>query len=200
MIQSGTIIFNHLSSDVIASIAGQVNITNNSITSNKIADGTIITADLDDDSITSEKIKDGEVTIDDIGANAVGSSEIAADAVGSSEIDNGAVDTPQIASDAVTYDKMAIKIRSGVETYAVNGSIISHDLDEEPTSVIVTPIHDENINGGGYALYANVYDVTSSNFKITLWYQEEGTSTLEEVDGTNPWDEIEVYWIAIYTP
>jgi hypothetical protein len=211
MILSDAITIAHLSDNVISSISGQVNITNNSITSEKIANKEIKTEDLDDDSITSAKIKDGEVTSGDIAAdavtsseiedNAVGSSEIAAGAVGSSEIASGAVDTPDIANGAVTYEKMEIKITCGLATNVQNQSTISHGLTNTPTSVIVTPVHDSSILGGGYVLYANVYNVDANSFDITLWYElEGGAGTINEVDGTAPWDTIDVYWIAMYRP
>ena len=58
MILADAITLAHLSDDVISSISGQVNITDDSITSEKIANKEVKTEDLDDNSITTAKIKD----------------------------------------------------------------------------------------------------------------------------------------------
>ena len=56
----------HLTSAVIDAMTGVTDIADNSITSQKIMNGTIIADDLADASVTSEKIADDTITADDI--------------------------------------------------------------------------------------------------------------------------------------
>ena len=167
----------HLSPEVTNAITCAAEVANNSITSAKIKDYSIDSIDIKNNSITKDKIP----------ADAIDSSEIAEGAVGASEIASESVDTIDIADDAVTYDKMDIKIRYGRKTDAKNGSSISHALGGTPTTVIVTPIY----NDDNYILYANVYDITSNNFHIELWKVNKITSVISEV--TN---DVSIYWVA----
>jgi hypothetical protein len=175
----GAVDMSHLSTEVSDAITGAGDIADNSITSEKIKDFTVNSADIKNNSITSVKIP----------ADAVGSSEIAAGAVGTSEIENEAVDTEDIADDAVTYDKLDIKIKYGVKTGAINGTLISHGIGAEPTSVILTPIYEE----GNLIIHANVYDVDDDSFRIGLWTETISTSIITEVTGGG----VDVYWTAI---
>jgi uncharacterized Zn finger protein (UPF0148 family) len=203
-ILNNTIALKHLTNDLADSITGAIDIVNDSITSDKIKNGTITTNDLADNSITSAKIKDGEIKSGDIATDAVVSSKIAASAVTSSEIASGAVDTSELANGAVTYEKMNIKIKCGLASNLIHGDTISHNLANIPTSIVVTPIYDPISEGGTVVLHANVYNVTINTFDIALWFEVEGIPPLrlEKVDGDSgdPAESVDVYWIAIYSP
>ena len=168
----------HLSSEVTNAITCAAEVANNSITSVKIKDYSIDTIDIKNNSITKDKIP----------ADEIGSSEIAEGAVGASEIASESVDTADIADDAVTYDKMDIKIRYGTKTNAINGSLVNHGLGDTPSTVIVTPIYNED----NYFIHANVYEIDSDSFRLGLWI--ENISAYEILEVTTG---ISVNWIAI---
>jgi len=175
----------HLTSNLADMITGIVEIADNSITTEKIKNGTIIEDDLAVDSITSTKIKDGEVQTSDIATDAVTSSKIASEAVGTSELED----------DAVTYAKMDIKIRYGQKNDVVHGDTINHNLGAKPTSITVTPRYNLSLSALNEIIIANVYDVTSSSFKIALYVCSNG-GTVRKVDGSTLGPE-DVDWIAI---
>jgi len=204
-ILNNTITLAHLTNDLADTITGSVNIANDSITGDKIKNGTITTNDLADNSITSAKIKDGEVMSSDIATDAVGSSEIATAAVTSSEIASGAVDTSELANGAVTYEKMDIKIKCGLSSNVIHGDTVNHNLNNIPTSIVVTPVYDPISEGGTVVLHANVFNVTITSFDVALWFEIEypwpnTPIRLEKVDGGagDPVQSVDVYWIAIY--
>jgi hypothetical protein len=188
-INNGSINFDHLTTDVLDLITGEANISDNSITSEKILNGTIATSDLDDDSVTSAKIKDGEVKSSDIDTDAVGNAEIASGAVRSDEID----------TNAVTFSKMAIKIKCGLEEDVVDGDTINHNLNTIPTSIVVTPVYNASIEAGTAVIHANIYNVDSNSFDVALWFEVQGAppSQLTRVSAPN---FVDIYWIAIYSP
>ncbi len=85
--------------------ADVVRVKDGGITTEKILDGTIATADIAAGAITgglAGVIADGSITADDLGTDSVGSAEIATDAVGSDEIAADAVTASEIATGAVT--------------------------------------------------------------------------------------------------
>ena len=194
-IANGAITMDDLSSVVTTAITGTAEIAKYSITSENIANETITTGNLANDSVTSEKIADG----------AVNSSDIATDAVGSEEIANNSIGTLEIENDAVTYNDMAIKIKCGLAEDVVHGTTLYHTLPGTPTSVVVTPVYNRNLEGGTVVIHANVYNVTSNSFDIALWFEIEypwpnTPIRLEKVDGGagDPVQSVDVYWIAIY--
>jgi len=65
-IADNAVTLSHLTSSVIDAMTGVTDIADNSITSQKIMDGTIIADDLADASVTSKKIADDTITADDI--------------------------------------------------------------------------------------------------------------------------------------
>jgi hypothetical protein len=186
-IVDNSISLSDLTSSLSEKISGTINIANDSITSEKIKDGTITAIDLASNSITSAKIPDEEIKASDIATNAITSAEIA----------NGAVDTSELANGAVTYDKMDIKIRYGHENNVVHGQTILHNMGATPTSVTVTPRYNSSLDLGDIII-ANVYDVTSSSFKVALSIcsVDIGGAVIEEVDG-NPWGAEDIDWVAI---
>ena len=88
----------------------------NTVTSAKIVNGTIVAADLADDAVTTAKIAD----------DAVAQANIADDAVGADQLASNAVVTNSIVDDAVTLAKMAV---------GTDGNIISYDASGNPVAV-----------------------------------------------------------------
>ena len=88
----------------------------NTVTSAKIVNGTIVAADLADDAVTTAKIAD----------DAVAQANIADDAVGADQLASNAVVTASIVDDAVTLAKMAA---------GTDGNIISYDTSGNPVAV-----------------------------------------------------------------
>ena len=170
---------NHLSSVVADAITGAGDTANDSITSVKIKDYAVDSIDIKNNSITAGKIP----------ADAVGSSEIAAGAVGASEIASEAVDTGDIADDAVTFDKMDMKIKCGLETSAINGTKVTHELGGAPTSVTLTPRYD----GANFVIVANVISVSSTEFTVGLWTITFATPPVI----TEVTSGVDVYWVAM---
>jgi len=89
----------------------------NTVTSAKIVNGTIVAADLADDAVTTAKIAD----------DAVAQANIADDAVGADQLASNAVVTNSIVDDAVTLAKMAA---------GTDGNIISYDTSGNPVAVL----------------------------------------------------------------
>ena len=77
-------------------------LANNSVTSAKILDGTIATSDLADNSVTSAKILDGTISASDLADNAVTNSKIINTAVSTDKLANSAVTAPKLASMGAT--------------------------------------------------------------------------------------------------
>ena len=88
----------------------------NTVTSAKIVNGTIVADDLADDAVTTAKIAD----------DAVAQANIADDAVGADQLASNAVVTNSIVDDAVTLAKMAA---------GTDGNIISYDASGNPVAV-----------------------------------------------------------------
>ena len=103
--------------EISAMAVGTAELANDSVTSAKIVDGTIVAGDiangavtnlkLADDAVTSAKILDGTIVSGDIAANTITDANIAENAVGASELADDAVDTAAIADGAVTSAKIA---------------------------------------------------------------------------------------------
>lgn len=172
----------------------------NSINSNHIINNSILFNDLNsntinsltglniiaNDSLTGEKIANFSITSNDLANNSITTQKIV----------DGTITEPDIADDAVTYDKMNIKIKYGVATNRINGSSISHGIGSTPICVVVTPDY-ESFGPGNAIIYANVYDIGSSSFRVGLWYGDIGTSgPINPVSSSDP---VDIYWIAIYT-
>ena len=82
-------------------------LSDGSVTSAKIADGTIATIDLADNSVTAPKIAADAVGSAQIADNAVTSSELASDSVGTTQIKDNAVTSAKIAGNAVGSAQIA---------------------------------------------------------------------------------------------
>ncbi len=179
-----TISLTHLTGELADKISGTVEITDNSITSEHIKNGTITTIDFASDSVTSTIIKDGEVK----------TSDIATDAVTSTKIASGAVDTTELANGAVTYDKMDIKLLYGHEPNVIHGQTILHNMGATPTSVIVTPRYNSSLPANSI-ITVNVYDVNSNSFKVAMSVFD-GSGNIVEVDGST-WGAEDIDWMVI---
>jgi hypothetical protein len=106
-------------------------LADNSITSSKISDGTIIDEDINDAGIS--KILDGAITMDDLSptvTNAItGVAEIANNSITSEKIANETITTIDLANDSVTSEKItdgAVK-SSDIASSAVGSSKIAPD-------------------------------------------------------------------------
>ena len=92
-------------------------IQDNSVTSAKIVNGTIVAADLADDAVTTAKIADDAITSALIADDAITTALIADDAITTALIADDAITTALIADDAIT----AAKIADSVSLGAYNG-------------------------------------------------------------------------------
>lgn len=86
---------------------GAAPIPDNSVTSAKIVDGTIVTADLADNSVTTAKIVDANVTAGKIAADAVTTAKILDANVTTAKIADLNVTSGKLAANAVTAGKIA---------------------------------------------------------------------------------------------
>jgi len=172
----------------------------NSINSNNIVDNSILFDDLNSNTINLltglNIIENKSITNEKIANFTITSNELANNSVTSQKIVDGTINESDIADNAITYDKMNIKIKFGLATNRINGSSISHGIGSTPLCIVVTPDY-ASFGSGNVTIYANVFDIGSSSFKVGLWYQEIGSSgPLNPVTSSNP---VDVYWIAIYT-
>jgi hypothetical protein len=104
-----------------AGAISNASIPDNSITTAKLVNGTIITVDLADDAVTTAKIADAQIT----------TALIADDAVTTALIADAQITTALIADDAVTADKLANSINSAItaNTAKVTNAITTHTGD-----------------------------------------------------------------------
>jgi hypothetical protein len=84
-----------------------LDLADGAVTSVKIADGTIATGDLADGAVTSAKIADGTIATADIAAGAITAPLLAAGAVGTGAIADGAVNSAKIADGSIASGDLA---------------------------------------------------------------------------------------------
>ena len=82
-------------------------VTNNSISSSMIIDGTIKTEDISDGAVTFNKLAGNSVNSSKIVNNSIVSNDIANNTIGSSKIKDGSISTVDIKDNAVTSDKIS---------------------------------------------------------------------------------------------
>jgi trimeric autotransporter adhesin len=100
-------------------------IASNAVTSAKIADGAVVTADLANNAVTSVKIADGAVVTVDLADNAVTSAKIADGAVATADMADNAVTTAKIANAAVTAAKIGGTGATSGQVLRYNGSSVA---------------------------------------------------------------------------
>ena len=179
--------------DIIST--GISRIANNAVGSDQVADNSITSAKIRDEDIAAIDIATGAVTTDEILDETVGAADIADGAVTTSEILDGTIATTDIANGAVTYDKMAIKIKAGISE-VVDGGTITHGLGVVPTAVVATPV---NKPGWPDWIYnVNVTSVNATSFTVSFAGRPDPSAA------GIAWQQIttpeNVHWIAVYTP
>ena len=99
------------------------------VTSAKIIDGSIATADIADSAITSAKLADGTIVTGDIADGLVTTAKLANNSVTTAKIADDAITNAKIATDAVNADSIAATCitSSQMADNAVNTSIISNN-------------------------------------------------------------------------
>ena len=132
-------------------LIGETEISNESITSAKIKNGTIVNDDIADSTITAAKLIDSIITTAKIKDGNVTTVKIADDAVTTAKIKDGNVTTVKIADDAVTSEK--IKDKTIVAGNIADGTITALQLLDATitavklasNSVITEKIKDGNV-------------------------------------------------------
>ena len=162
----------------------------NTVTSAKIADGTIVETDLAADAVTSAKIADGQVMTGDILDGTIVEADLANSAVTSAKIADGTIVETDLAADAVTSAKIADgQVMTGdildgtiVEADLANSAVTSAKIaDGEIVDADISPaaaIAVSKISGLGTAAIIDVG--TGANQVVQL----DGTSKLPAVDGS----------------
>jgi sugar lactone lactonase YvrE len=176
-------------------------LSDNAITSEKIADGSITGSDiqnsaigttqLGDNTITSAKIVDGTITGSDINNSAIGTTQLADNAVTSakiidgtitgSDIQNSAVDTTQLADNAVTSAKI------------IDGTITGSDI--QNSAVDTTQLADNAITSDKISdatiTSADLADssILPSKLSGNPGNGNNGSILISKGDGTFDWGE-----------
>lgn len=97
---------NHLTQSLQDKVNGTSGIADNSISSLKIKDYTIINDDIKNNTISNEKILDNSISDDDIGTDAVGNDELKDNSVDSDKIQDESIGSEDIGTDAVGNDEL----------------------------------------------------------------------------------------------
>ncbi len=203
---------NHLTQTVLDLLYLNVSgIDNNSITSQKIKDYTIVNDDIANSTISGEKIFDNTITEDDIGSDAIGNDELQDDSVGedniqddginSDHIQDGAVDTEDIAENAVTQiwqNNTALGI--GMDTTTKDGGEDPENPDLD--TLLNATINFTTGNNPVLFLFSGVFsvDVAHNSVQIFLLIDDEikipatrkGTSTAADKTFTLAFNYIEI--------
>lgn len=105
--------------------SGSLPINDDSITSGKIADDAVLTANLADGSVTAAKLASSAVTSTKIGGSAVGTAAIASAAVTNAKLAANAVGTSNIQDGSITSAKLADGVGGGSGTTLEANSVSS---------------------------------------------------------------------------
>ena len=132
----------------------------NSVTSAKIVNGTIVTADLADDAITSAKIADNAVITDLLSASAVNTAKIANSAVTDAKIADNAVITAKLSASAVTTAKIA--------NNAINNAKVASDAAIAGTKISPDFGSQNLVTTGDLTVDTNTLHVDSSNNRVGI--------------------------------
>ncbi len=127
---SGTATAVTMSGDVTMDNTGTTTISNDAITTTKIAAGAVENSDLANDAVNSAKIADGSITKDDLGTNSVEADEIATGAVTTDEILDGTVSVADLNATGAGNNKTLTTDGSGnmvwVDDAAVERNVSAH--------------------------------------------------------------------------
>jgi hypothetical protein len=91
---------------------GGEGLTLNSITSNHIIDGSIITIDISSNAITTAKIADNTLTANKLQGNSVTTSKIASNSIIGAQLQGNIIITSKIANEAVTLQKLSLSLQT----------------------------------------------------------------------------------------
>lgn len=91
---------------------GGEGLTLNSITSNHIIDGSIITIDISSNAITTAKIADNTLTANKLQGNSVTTSKIASNSIIGAQLQRNIIITSKIANEAVTLQKLSLSLQT----------------------------------------------------------------------------------------
>lgn len=152
-----------------AAVELQTTIANNTITSDKIVNGTIISDDLANAAVTSGKLANDSVITAKINNAAVTSDKLAANSVVTAKINDGAVTEGKLASDSVTTAKIK-------DLNVTEGKLAAN-------SVTTAKIKDLNVTTGKIA-----------NDAVTLTKLGSDVGTVY-VGTTQPTDNNVIWWI-----
>jgi hypothetical protein len=120
---SGTFQRAALTGDVTAAANNNATtIANNAVTSAKIADGTIATADLADNSVTSAKIADATIVAADIANTTITGAKLVNATVTATQLADNSVTSAKIANSAVTGAKIDRMAANSGDVLTYNGS------------------------------------------------------------------------------
>ncbi len=204
-ILDGTIAEDDIADDAITSAkiaAGAIaasDIANSAVTSAKILDGTILTEDIANDNITSALIENNTVSSDDLADN------IAVDNLYADNVDiTTRLTIPAGAITDNTIENADIAtgfIQSGwVDNTMENTAIIPSDNVGQPITVSFSPSFSTvpvvTISDNDENILVKVYDVTTSSFKVQLWWRLDGANiTGVDAPTYDMYDNIR--WIAM---
>ncbi|MEM1339823.1 MAG: hypothetical protein AAF634_11610 [Bacteroidota bacterium] len=164
-------------------------ISNNAITSNKIANGAVATEDLSDGAVNSTKIVDGGVAAADIANSAVNSSKIANGAVATEDLADGAATTAKIGNNQVTEAKIA---DDAITTDKIADSQVTQ-AKLANSSINSAKIADNTING-----FSDIQDESITAFELAT----NSVTTSEIANNTIVTEDINVdfFQTGSFTP
>ena len=133
-----------------------VKLQNGSVIENKIANNAVTTNKIADDAVTTDKIANSAVTVNELGGGAVTNAKLASSAVGAGNLQSNAVETTKIQDKAVTLAKLAHGTSSN------DGKFLRANNGADPTfeSVITDLVNDTTPQLGG--------NLDTNSFEITL--------------------------------
>ena len=153
-------------------------IDNNAVTSAKIADGTIATADLANSSVTTAKIADGAVTSDKILDGTIATADLANSSVTTAKIANLNVTEGKIAANAVTTAKIkdanvtTDKIADSAITSAkiADGTIAEADLSDTVKTKLNATVQTFNPTSATAGKYVTNFTKSGTTVTATTAY------------------------------
>ena len=120
-------------------------ISNNSVTSAKIADGTVGNADLGEMAVNSAKIQDGSITTTDLAGDIITTFKIEDGAVGNADLADGSVSFTKIADGAVAYAKISSMGAATGDVLKWNGTTWTHGTDNAGITLPYSGVVNTNV-------------------------------------------------------